>query len=40
MHPTEGIEIEAPTSRGLTHYLGIAIVLLAVTPLLYVIRWW
>ena len=41
LHPVKGIEIEAPNSRGLTHYLGVAIVLLAVTPPLYVVlRWW
>ncbi|UXC37204.1 hypothetical protein [Cupriavidus gilardii] len=36
----EGIDLEAVISPWLRACIGIAILLLAATPLVYVIRWW
>jgi hypothetical protein len=36
----KGIEMDAPTSKALVHYLGAAIIICAIAVLIHVIRWW
>jgi hypothetical protein len=36
----KGIEMEAPTSKTLVHYVGVALVICAVSVLIHAIRWW
>lgn len=39
VHPVKGIEFDAPTSRAMTHYAGISLLILAASVPLYLILW-
>jgi hypothetical protein len=40
MHSEKGLKMDIPHNEFVIRCLGIAIVLLALTPFIYAIRWW
>lgn len=40
MHSEKGLKMDIPHNEFVIRCLGIAIILLALTPFIYAIRWW